>query len=516
MQLPLTITKDKLSQFLTLMGLAIGMIITNIDMTVANVSIPYIAGDMAVSVNEGTYIITSYCIGEALSIPLTGWLTKRIGDIRLILFSLFLFIIFSCSCAIAWNMEALVLFRFFQGFVGGPFPPLCYATALRFMPEEKRGFLNFIFGTAIILSWTFGPLLGGWITTHYSWPWIFYINLPIGFFCILLIFYELWNQDTPIQKEKMDWLGFLLLCIGVTSWQIFLDKGQLWDWWNSSHIRTLFSVSIVSLSFLLSWELFLKKPFLALRFFKKRSFTISTLFTFIFIPIDLGALVLLPLWRQSYCGYDAFWAAMTLIPFSMGAIIFALISEKLIEKLGIRCSVVIASLLGAISCFLQAYELNTDVSLYHMWFPRILLGGGTILNVILFSHYFTQDLELKDFPSATSLIQFLRALFAALGISFFITLWERRTVHHRHDLIENITSFQPNTENLLTSLQQKGMSHTQAVDQINLMVDAQAATLSLNDCFLLMGWLFLVALLVVPFIKLSSKSKVEYTVDSIN
>lgn len=219
-----------------IVALALATAMVALDLSVANVSIPYIAGDLGVSPNQGIYIITFYFIGEALSLPLSGWLSKIIGGYRLLLLSILFFVISSVGCGASLNLEMLAGFRFLQGFVSGPLIPLSQAFLTQSIPADKVRLGTALWGAVFMSAWALAPLLGGWITVSYGWPWIFYINIPIGLISLLILFPKRKHYETPRETVPIDWLGISLLAIGVICWEFVLDQGQQWDWWSSPHI----------------------------------------------------------------------------------------------------------------------------------------------------------------------------------------------------------------------------------------------------------------------------------------
>lgn len=476
-----------------IIALALATSMVALDLSVANVSIPYITGDIGISPHQGIYIITFYFIGEALSLPLSGWLSKRVGKYRLLLLSILLFVIASAGCGIAPNLEILATFRFIQGFVSGPLIPLSQAFLAQSIPKEKAHLGTALWGAVFMSAWAFAPLLGGWLTTNYGWPWIFYINIPIGFISLFILFPRRKQYETPIETVPIDWLGIVLLAVGVICWEFVLDQGQQWDWWRSSHICLLSAIAIVAFALMASWVLDHPAPSLELRFFKKTTFVIATCVMLFSIVIDSACLILIPLRVQLYAQYNAYWAGLTLLPFGLAALIFGSCQSLFVEKLGLLGTIALGCLLAIGSCLYQVYALNTDLSVHYLWPSRFLLGGGIILNFISCGALCIREIPPAEVPSALGIFHFVRALFGALGNTVFMTLWQRRLIHHHAYLAESIT--QPKIDSLSPL---NGGSQSWALASLNQVVDAQAAVLSLRDCFLVMTLILIVGILILP------------------
>ena len=248
-----------------------------LDTTIANVSVPTIAGTMGVSANEGTSIISSYSLAAAIAVPLTGWLSRRIGEVRLIMLSVTLFTIFSVLCGLATNYNMLVFFRLMQGLVSGPMVPLGQSIMMNAYPPAKRGMAMAFWAMTVVIAPVIGPLLGGYITENYSWPWIFYINVPIGIFCVYSIGTLLKGRESSISKEPIDVIGLVLLVIGVGSLQYMLEHANNLGWFESTEVITLTVMAVVGLTFLVIWEWYDKHPVVDLQLVRNRNFSVGTL-----------------------------------------------------------------------------------------------------------------------------------------------------------------------------------------------------------------------------------------------
>ena len=276
-----------------------------LDTSIANVSIPAIAGDLGVSPDQGTWVITSFGVANAISLPLTGWLTRRFGQVRLFTASVALFVIASFLCALAPTLSALILFRVIQGAVAGPMIPLSQTLLLSSYPRSKAGTALAMWSITTLVAPVVGPLLGGWITDNISWPWIFYINVPVGIGAAAATWWIFHKRETPTARVPVDTVGLGLLVLWVGSLQVMLDKGKDLDWFNSPQIVALLCVAVVAFAIFLVWELTEEHPIVDLSLFKRRNFWVGTVSLLCAYGLFFGNVVLLPLWLQQYMGYTA-------------------------------------------------------------------------------------------------------------------------------------------------------------------------------------------------------------------
>lgn len=486
-----------LSRFLVTFSLSLATFLIVLDYSIANVSIPYISGDLAVSTDQGTYVITSFAVGNSIALPITGWLTKRVGGVKLICLSLLLFVLFSWTCGMSRNIVFLVVSRFLQGFVSGPLVPLSQTLLILSNPPEKKRFALSTWSTVVVAAPILGPILGGWISYDFYWPWIFYINIPIGLFCAIVIWSLLRKRETEKESQPVDWIGLLLLAIGVCCLQIFLDKGEQFDWLRSNIMRTLITTSVISFTFLIVWSIFSPKPLIEMKLFKIRTYALSVFFIFVSYGIYFGSVVLIPLWLQTDMGYTSTWAGLAVAPIGLPPLLFTIIAGKLLNRFGPTVPLGIAFIFFSISCFYTAY-LNTNVDIWSIGYSRLLLGFAVVFWVSIFT-LFLQDVSGPQLASATGIFHFFRAMSGAVGTAVFTTMWTRRSAYHHAVVGENLTAYSRQTEGYLDKLDQVGLSGEQGLAQLNVALNHQADVLAINDCFYFMGWVFLAILLFLPF-----------------
>jgi DHA2 family multidrug resistance protein len=498
-------------RFISLIALSLATFLIVLDYTIANVSIPYIAGDLAVSSDLGTYVITSFAVGNAIALPISGFLTLRFGRVRLLITSVLLFVLFSWLCGMAANFSFLVIMRFLQGFVAGPLVPLSQSLLIATNPPEKKNSVLGFWGVVVVAAPVIGPLLGGWISYDYTWPWIFYINIPFGLISAACLYYTLKDLPSPTEKKKLDIVGFFLLAVAVTCLQIILDKGQQFDWFRSPIIRTLSVLSFLGFAYLIAWEANHPHPLIDLRLFKIRSYSISVIFILIIYSMYFGSVVLVPLWLQTNMGYTSLWAGIAVAPIGIAPFLFSAFTGFLINRYGVLKPLFLCLIFFSFSCFYTAY-FDTDVNIEHIWMSRFLAGCGLVFFITPLFALSVQDVDTDHLPSATGVFHFVRAMSGAIGTSIFTTLWTRRTQYHHERTGSAITFARNATEQFLDQVKELGIEGKKALALLNSLLDNQAAMLALNDCFYIMGWIFLLLIFLLPLGRKKGKSGREVRV----
>jgi MFS transporter, DHA2 family, multidrug resistance protein len=468
------------------LSLAAFMIV--LDSSIANVSLPYIAGDLGVSVNQGTWVITSFAVGNAIALPLTGWLTQRLGSVRLMVATMVLFAVFSWLCGAAFNYPMLVGSRFLQGFVGGPLIPLGQSLLLTIYPTEKRNFANAIFVIVIVVAPIVGPILGGWITFNYTWRWIFYINVPIGFLAAFICWPIMRDRGSQMHKIRCDWIGLLLLTIGVGCLQILLDKGEQFDWFRHPAIKILGIVSLVSLTFLIVWEIYEKKPLLELKLFRIRNFAIGVWMAMFMFMIFYGTIVITPLWLQTQMGYNAYWAGVAVSPIGIFPLLLALPIAKLMSKVRIELILTTSFFILSLTFFWFAY-FDTDINIGHIALSRMALGLGIALFFNPLVTISIQDIPKENLPSAAGLFYFFRTMGISIGTSLFVYLWDRRSIQHHFRLAELITPYSENSQQTFAQLHHLGIAGQKGAAVLDTITEQQAYMMGTNDIFWLSAFL---------------------------
>lgn len=464
-----------------------------LDSSIANVSIPTIAGDLGVSSTQGTWVITSFAVANAITVPLTGWLTQRFGQVRLFTLSVLLFVLTSWLCGFAWSLESLVLFRVLQGAVAGPMIPLSQALMLGSYPRDRAGFALAMWSMTILVGPIAGPLLGGWISDNYTWPWIFYINVPIG----LLAGWAAWQiyheRESRRRELPIDTIGLALLIVWVGALQILLDKGKELDWFASPFIVILAVVSVVAFVYFLIWELTAKHPIVDLTLFKERNFTAGVLSVSIAYGVFFGSVVLMPLWLQSTMGYTATWAGIALAPVGILAIVLSPIVGKLLGKHDPRVLATFAFLVFALTSYIRS-RFNTDVDILSIMLPTFIQGAAMATFFIPLTTITLSGLAPERVPGAAGLSNFARLLAGAFGTSITTTAWDdRASMHHAH-LTEIARPGEPAFDMVMKTVQEQGYTQQQGAEMVNRIIEQQAHTMSVTDIFLASAVIFLLLL----------------------
>lgn len=477
-------------------GLSLGTFMQVLDTSIANVSIPAIAGDLAASPDQGTWVITSFAASNAIFLPLTGWLAKRFGEVRLFVAATLLFSLASWLCGVAPNLPTLIAFRVLQGAVAGPMIPLSQSLLLANYPKEKRGLALALWVTTVVVAPIVGPILGGWITDNISWPWIFYINVPVGMFSAYLTWKLLKKYETKTERRPIDVVGILLLVVGVGCLQVMLDKGNDLDWFNSAQIIELGLASLMCLSFLVVWELTDKNPVIDLHLFANRNFTVGVVAISIGYMVFFGNMVLLPLWLQTSMGYTATWAGLAAAPIGIVPLLLAVVVGRNLHRFDLRLWTTVSFAVFALASFWNS-GFNTDVSFGYMVEPRFIMGFGLVAFFVPLNALILVDITPRMMASATGLANFIRILSGSLGTSATIALWNHRTVLHHSQLAEHINPFNVALTHALARLEKLGLDPAQAFALLERAVHGQAVMLGTNDLFWLSGVLFAALIMVV-------------------
>jgi MFS transporter, DHA2 family, multidrug resistance protein len=472
-------------------ALSLATFMNVLDTSIANVSLPSIAGDLGVSPDQGTWVITSFGVANAISLPLTGWLTRRFGQVRLFTLSVVLFVIASFLCALAPSLPLLILFRVLQGAVAGPMIPLSQSLLLASYPKSRAGTALAMWSITTLVAPVVGPVLGGWITDNISWPWIFYINIPVGIAAAFATWAIYRERDSATAKVPVDAVGLGLLMIWVGSMQVMLDKGKDLDWFNSGAIVTLACVAVVGFALFLIWELTEEHPIVDLSLFRSRNFSVSTVAMLFAYGLFFGNVVLLPLWLQQYMGYTATLAGEVLAPVGFLAIVLSPVVGRISHRVDPRILVSISFTIFSLVLFMRAH-FNTDATIGTLMLPTIIQGAGMAAFFIPLVTISLSGLTPDRIPAASGLFNFARITAGSFGTSITTTVWDRRATLHHAQLVERMSPGDPVTAQALGTLHAGGVGSDQSYFLVNRLVDSQAFMLSANDIFYVSGVAFLV------------------------
>ncbi|MCG8709822.1 multidrug efflux MFS transporter permease subunit EmrB [Brenneria sp. 4F2] len=470
-----------------------------LDSTIANVAIPTIAGNLGASNAQGTWVITSFGVANAISIPITGWLAKRLGEVKLFLWSTGLFAVASWLCGMSNSLGMLIFFRVVQGVVAGPLIPLSQSLLLNNYPPARRSTALALWSMTVIVAPICGPILGGYISDNHHWGWIFFINLPIGIAVVFLTLNTLKGRETATQIRPIDRVGLMLLALGVGALQVMLDQGKELDWFNSIDIIVLAIVAVIALCFLVVWELTDDHPIVDLSLFKSQNFTIGVLCISLAFMLYVSSLVLLPQLLQEVYGYTATWAGLASAPVGILPILISPIIGRFTHRLDMRKLVTFSFIMYAYCFFWRAYTFEPAMNFGASAWPQFIQGFAVgcffmPLTTIIFS-----GLPPERMAGASSLSNFIRILMGSIGTSITTTMWSNRESLHHVQLTENITTFNPATTQIYQRLAGRGMSDQQASGWIAREITHQGLIISANELFWLSGGAFLILLILIWF-----------------
>ena len=462
--------------------LAMANFIAVLDMTIANVSMPNIAGALGISTSQGTWVITSYSVAEAIIVPLTGWLAGRFGAVRVFTSAMMLFGAFSAFCGLSGSLSMLVLGRVMQGLSGGSLMPLSQTLLMRVFPKERAPAAMALWAMTTLVAPVLGPILGGAICDNLSWPFIFFINVPIALIAAPVIARRLRQfSDAPV-KAPMDYVGLGLLILFVGSLQIMLDIGKDHDWFAAGEIRLLAASAVFFFFAFLIWELTEKNPIVDLKVFRHRGFAAAVFTLSLGYGAMFGANVLTPLWLQSYMGYTATWAGMTTAWTGVCAVLMAPVAGALMAKKVDPRRLVFIGLIWIGGVMLLRTQVTNDATYWQIAVPLILMGIGLPLFFVPLTALALGSVEERETASGAGLQNFLRTMSGAIATSLVTTAWDDKTTLMHAELA--------------------GRLHADAVPglsivQLNQLVQNQSVMIATNQLMAVVAAAFVIAACVI-------------------
>ncbi len=473
---------------LTGFALALANFVVVLDVTIANVSVPHIAGGLAISPTQGTWVITSYSVADAISVPLTGWLAARFGTVRWFITSLIGFGFFSFLCGISRSLEMLVVFRILQGLSGGPLMPLTQALLLRVFPKNMAAAAMGLWAMTTVCAPIAGPILGGTISDNWSWPWIFFINLPIVGFCIFTALRMVRPFETRTSRTGIDVIGLILLVVWVGAFQLMLDTGRENDWFQSNFVVAMAVVAVIGFAAFIIWELGEANPIVDIRVFRHLGFAVGTTAVALGFGAFFASVVLTPLWLQQVVGYSATDAGYATAFVGVFAVIMSPIAARLIGKIDLRITICAGiSWLGVMSLLRAGW--TTDSDFWQLAMPQLLQGIGMPFFFIGLTALALSAVKPSETTSAAGIMSFVRTLCGAVGTAMATTAWDNASRVSRADIVGRLNG----GDATISSLMAKGMTGEQARAVIDRLVDAQSATVGAVHVFLLAFAVFMVA-----------------------
>ncbi|HVW96911.1 MAG TPA: DHA2 family efflux MFS transporter permease subunit [Mucilaginibacter sp.] len=507
---------NTLKRNLLIITVLLAAVMELIDTTIVNVALSHMSGNLGATLEDTTWVITAYAIANVIIIPLTSFLTISLGRRNYYIGSIIIFVVCSFLCGSSTNIWTLVFFRFLQGLGGGALLSVSQAVIFELFPKEKQGAASAIFGIGVFIGPTIGPTLGGIITENYSWPLIFYINIPIGIIAATSCYFLLTEPAIKPKIPVVDWMGISLLALGIGSLQTVLERGQTEDWFAAGYIILLTVVAIVALTAFVLWELHVPHPVVNLRVFKSKTLTVAAILTFITGIGMFTSIFLTPVIAQRLLNFTPTQTGLLLLPGAIIAILGLMVSGKLLQYGVSPIIIVFAGFLCFIFFNWNMHCMNLDTSANSITINLIFRALGMAFLTVPLTMLAVSSLEAKDVPQGAALNNMMRQLGGAFGISAINTFAARRIASHRTDLLTNLTDVNPETVDRLNAythyFQQKGIgwtdAHLKGMELLDRVVVRQSTLLSYTDSYFLIGLLFALTLPLLLLVIGGPKSSV--------
>lgn len=473
-----------------------------LDTSVANVSLPHIAGNLSASTDEATWILTSYLVASAIVLAATGWLSSYFGRKNYLLFSVMLFTVSSALCGMAQSLPQLILARVLQGIGAGGLQPLAQAIMLESFPVERRGAAMAAFGMGIIVAPIVGPTLGGWITDNYSWRWIFYINVPIGLIGFML--QKMYVEDPPYlartRHKTIDYIGLSLMVLAIGTLQLVLDQGQEADWFGSRWICWGTALVVVTMPLFIWWEVRRKDPFIDLRLLKDRNLAVGALLAALMGSVLYGSTALLPVFMQRLLKYTALASGLAMTPRGFGSMAAMFLVGKMVSKVNNKAMLVFGFLGLGLTCIAFAH-LDLDIARSNITVPQIFNGFSMGFIFVPLTVLTMSTMHQHQINQATGIFNLVRNIGASIGISIIFTMQTRMAQAHQVFLVSHISSYSQNLQQWAAHLPLPGKS---LYALLYAKVSQQAYMLAFLDVFRLLA---LISFLSIPLVFLFSRPR---------
>jgi DHA2 family multidrug resistance protein len=459
--------------------IGLGNFLVVLDTTIANVSVPTIAGNLGVSSTQGTWVITSYAVAEAITVPLTGWLAKKFGAQRTFITCYLGFATISLLCGLAGSLNMLLATRVLLGLVGGPIMPLSQMLLLRIFPKEKATLATVIWAMTTLIGPVAGPILGGIICDNYGWPWIFFIKVPVAAAAGLVLMTLMRGQPDPKSPAFIDKVGLGLLVVWVGALQIMLDEGRNKDWFNSPEVRTLGIVALIGFIAFLIWELTEKNPIVDLKIFRHRGFVGAATTYAVGFGAFFASIVLIPLWLQSNMGYTATWAGYATGIMGILAVLCSPLVGKAVEKFDPR-AIVCTGILGlALIMIWRMWEFNPEVTFLQMAWPMLLTGPFMVMLFVPVTGLAMASVEHEEQANAAGLSNFMRTLAGAFATSLIQSGWSNATRANNTEIVNAM----PHGHAAVDAMTAQGITTDSATAMLSQLVEGQSVMLATLNMF---------------------------------
>ncbi len=491
-----------------LIALMLGVILEVLDTSIVNVAIPDMMGNLGATLDQISWVSTGYIIANVIVLPLTGWLSSHFGRRRYLAYSMIIFTVASFFCGTARTLNMLVFFRILQGIGGAALLSTAQATLLEIFPPHQLGMVQGIFGIGVMVGPTVGPTLGGWITDNFSWPWVFFINIPIGIVATILTFMYVRDSRHQTKHASVDFIGIGLLAIGIGALQTLLEKGNREGWFDSSLIVYLMCATVIGLVSFVIWELKTPHPAVNLRVLKNIGFSSGALFAMVLGFGLYGGIFILPVFLQQIRHYSAAQSGWILFPGGIATALVVPFVGRFINKVRPRNMVAIGAI-GFIASMLILRGITLDTGPDQLFWPLVLRGASMGCLFMPLTMVTLLGLKAKEVPAGTGLYNLARQLGGSAGIAYLSTLLDHREAFHRANLVEHISLYNPATIERLNTLKlgfmAKGSSlivaKQQALAVVDRVVQGQAAILSFEDAFMIIAIVFMCTLPLVLLLR---------------
>ena len=467
--------------------LALANFVAVLNMTIANVTVPNIAGALGAGSSQGTWVITSYAVAEAITVPLTGWLAGRFGAVRLFCISVVLFGAFSLLCGMSTSLGMLLGMRVLQGMAGGPLLALSQTLLLRIFPKKQSMQAMGLWAMTTLLAPVVGPVLGGWLCDNYSWPWVFFINVPMALAFGVIAWGLLKRYQDPAVIKPVDKIGMLLLIIWVAALQIMLDEGKDKDWFSSMEIRVLAITAVIGFISFVIWELTEKNPIVDLRVFRHRGFSSCMLVLALAFGAFFGINVLTPQWLQYNMGYTTTWAGMVVAWGGVLSVVFSPIAAKLGNRVDPRLLIFVGCLWLGLVTFWRGYA-TPDMSYWTICLPLFFMGVGMPLYYVPLTGLAMGSVNEEETASAAGLMNFVRTIAGAIATSLVTTSWQNRSIIAHAKLADIV-----DPSGQVASMLPPGLSGQMVREMLNNLVTSQSLMLATNGLMMVIGAVFIIA-----------------------
>jgi len=499
----------KISPWITMIPIMLTIIMFALDETISNVALPYMAGSFSVSHNESTWIITSYLVASGITIPAVDYFSKLFGRKQYLLISVIIFTLASFLCGVSNSMAMMLLARILQGIGGGGIMPIGQAIIFEIFPKEKLAQAMAIFGLGVVVAPIMGPALGGWITDNWSWPYIYFINVPLGFIALFLV--NKFIEEPPYSRKQkgvtLDFSGFFFLALWLLTLQIVLEKGNDADWFNAAWICKLFTVSVIAAIIFFSIQIYKSRkkasPLIDLSVFKNHNFTIGTMGQVVLMGVMMASSSFLPSMLQSLLGYSSFLSGISMMPRGAGCLLASILSTALIFRFGIRAVAILGLVILAISGIMFG-EINLQISMESIAIPNFVFGLGMILAMMPLANISCSTLPNSVQTNAAGVQNMVKNIGAAIGTSISTTMISRCAQAHQMMMVKSLTETNNVFAERLSSYAASFASQTDmatatymAKYQMYNMLKQQATLWGYIDTF---RYFAVAAIIIVPFV----------------